>query len=102
MGVGGRSAPGCEASRLDFTHQLGHRDHRRPHHGLQFLTFMWQSFKPFFEWSDKFWLGQAISGTVWAFPVIETIHILALTMMFGAIVIVDMRMLGLGLRKQSV
>jgi hypothetical protein len=63
---------------------------------------MWQSFKPFFEWSDKMWLGQAISGTVWAFPVIETIHILALTMMFGAIVIIDMRMMGLGLRKQSV
>ncbi len=63
---------------------------------------MWQSFKPFFVWCDKFWLGQAISGTIWAFPVIETIHILALTMMFGAIVIIDLRMLGLGLRKQPV
>src|SRR5260370_1835021 len=63
---------------------------------------MWQSLKPFFEWSDKTWLGQAISGTIWAFPVIETIHILALTMMFGAIVIIDLRMMGFGLRKQSV
>ena len=63
---------------------------------------MWESLKPFFEWNDKFWLGQAIAGTVWAFPVIETIHILALTMMFGAIVIIDLRMLGLGMRKQSV
>src|SRR5438105_15919373 len=63
---------------------------------------MWQSFKWFFEWSDKMWLGQAISGTVWAFPVIETIHILALTMMFGAIVIIDLRMMGLGMKKQPV
>ena len=63
---------------------------------------MWQSLKPFFEWSDKIWLGQAISGTIWAFPVIETIHILALTMMFGAIVIIDLRMLGLGMKKQPV
>ena len=63
---------------------------------------MWQSFKPFFVWNDKMWLGQAISGTIWAFPVIETIHILALTMMFGAIVIIDLRMLGLGMKKQSV
>jgi len=63
---------------------------------------MWQSFKPFFEWSDKTWLGQAISGTIWAFPVIETIHILALTMMFGAIVIIDLRMLGVGMKKQPV
>ena len=31
---------------------------------------------------------------------IETIHILALTMMFGAIVIIDLRMLGLGMKKQ--
>ena len=63
---------------------------------------MWQSFKPFFEWSDKMWLGRAIADTIWAFPVIETIHILALTMMFGAIVIIDLRMMGFGLRKQPV
>src|ERR1700681_2766327 len=63
---------------------------------------MWQSFKPFFMWNDKTWLGQAISGTIWAFPVIETIHILALTMMFGAIVIIDLRMMGFGLKKQPV
>lgn len=48
------------------------------------------------------WLGQAIADTIWAFPLIETIHILALTMMFGAIVIIDLRMLGLGMKKQSV
>jgi hypothetical protein len=63
---------------------------------------MWQALKPFFEWNDKAWAGQAISGTIWAFPVIETIHILALTMMFGAIVIIDLRMLGLGMKKQPV
>ena len=63
---------------------------------------MWESFKPFFVWNDKTWLGQAISGTIWAFPVIETIHILALTMMFGAIVIIDLRMMGLGMKKQPV
>jgi hypothetical protein len=63
---------------------------------------MWQALKPFFVWNDKTWLGQAIAGTIWAFPVIETIHILALTMMFGAIVIIDLRMLGLGMKKQPV
>ena len=63
---------------------------------------MWQSLKPFFEWNDKSWLGQAIADTIWAFPVIETIHILALTMMFGAIVIIDLRMMGFGMKKQPV
>ena len=63
---------------------------------------MWESFKPFFEWSGKIWIGKAIADTVWAFPLIETIHILALTMMFGAIVIIDLRMMGVGMKKQPV
>jgi len=63
---------------------------------------MWELLKPFFEWSGKTWIGQAIADTIWAFPVIETIHILALTMMFGAIVIIDLRLLGVGMKKQPV
>ena len=63
---------------------------------------MWESLKPFFEWSNQTWMGQAIADTIWAFPVIETIHILALTMMFGSIVIIDLRLLGLGMKKQPV
>ena len=63
---------------------------------------MWESLKPFFEWSDKIWLGQAIANTIWAFPLIETIHILALTIMFGSIVVIDLRMMGFGLKKQQV
>lgn len=63
---------------------------------------LWQSFKPFFQWSNDSRLGMAIADTIWAFPLIETIHILALTMMFGAIVIIDLRLLGLGMRKQPV
>ncbi len=30
---------------------------------------------PFFTWCDGTWLGQAIRGVTWAFPLIETIHI---------------------------
>jgi hypothetical protein len=41
---------------------------------------MWQSLLPFFQWSDNLWIGHAIGGTRWAFPLIETIHILALAM----------------------
>jgi len=63
---------------------------------------MWESFKPFFAWSENLWIGRSIADTIWAFPLIETIHILALTMMFGAIVIIDLRMLGLGMKKQPV
>ena len=62
---------------------------------------MWESLKPFFEWSDHLWVGQAISGTTWAFPLIETIHILALTIMYGAMIVLDLRLLGMAMRKQS-
>jgi len=63
---------------------------------------MWESLKPIFEWSNQTWMGQDIADTIWALPVIETIHILALTMMFGSIVIIDLRLLGLGMKKQPV
>jgi hypothetical protein len=36
-----------------------------------------------------------IPGTEWIFPIIETIHILFLTIVFGTIAMVDMRLLGL-------
>jgi hypothetical protein len=62
---------------------------------------MWESLRPFFQWSDSLRVGHAISDTVWAFPLIETVHILALTIMYGAMIIIDLRLLGLVLRKQS-
>jgi hypothetical protein len=34
-------------------------------------------------------------GTEWVFPIIETIHVLCLTVVFGSIAMVDMRLLGL-------
>jgi hypothetical protein len=36
-----------------------------------------------------------IPGTEWLFPIIETIHVLCLTVVFGSIAMVDMRLLGL-------
>lgn len=63
---------------------------------------MWQSFYPFFEWHDNCWLGTTISDSIWLFPAIETIHILAMTIMFGALMVINLRMLGLGMRHQSV
>jgi len=36
-----------------------------------------------------------IPGTEWLFPIVETIHVLCLTVLFGSISMVDMRLLGL-------
>jgi hypothetical protein len=56
---------------------------------------------PFFEWCESLWLGQFIVGSNWLFPVIEAIHLLALSILGGAIFIVDFRLMGFGLKERS-
>jgi len=38
----------------------------------------------------------------WLFPVIQSIHIIGLTMLVGTICLVDLRLLGVGIRSQAV
>lgn len=57
---------------------------------------------PYFQWLETFWLGQFIVGSNWLFPVIESVHLLALAVMGGSVLIVDLRMLGLGFRERPV
>jgi hypothetical protein len=42
-----------------------------------------------------------LNQTEWAFPVLECIHILGFALSIGTIAIVDLRLLGLGMRRQS-
>jgi hypothetical protein len=57
---------------------------------------------PWIEWIAASRLGQAISTSTWAFAVIESIHLLALAVIGGAVLMVDLRLLGLGLRTQPI
>ena len=61
-----------------------------------------ESFKPFFDWCGSTWLGTAVRDTVWAFPLIETFHLLALAVLLGTVLIVNLRVFGLGRRYSSV
>ena len=54
---------------------------------------------PFFEWCEASFVGQMIRQSLWLFPVIEAVHLLALTVIGGSILILDLRMLGVGLRQ---
>ena len=47
-------------------------------------------------------LSQAISQSTWAFAVIESVHLLALSVIGGAVLIVDLKLLGYGIRTQSL
>ena len=57
---------------------------------------------PYFQWCESSWLGQLIPNSLWLFPVIEAGHLLALAVIGGAVLVVDMRLLGLGLRSRPV
>jgi uncharacterized membrane protein YhdT len=57
---------------------------------------------PFFRECEHSWIGQTIQASVWLFPVIESVHLVGLGVIAGSVLIVDMRLLGIGLRSQSV
>ena len=60
------------------------------------------SLLPFFTWCEQSAIGEAIRNSQWLFPVIESVHLLALVLIAGAVLVVDMRLFGLGLRQQPV
>ena len=57
---------------------------------------------PLFQWCEESGLGRMVRESVWAFAVIESTHLLALVTMGGAVLLVDMRLLNLGLRQRPV
>ncbi len=57
---------------------------------------------PFFQWVETTAVGQAISQSPWAFAMIESVHLLALAVIGGAVLMLDLRLLGLGLRDQPI
>ena len=57
---------------------------------------------PFFQWCEASWLGQLVRESVWLFPAIEAVHLLGLCLLGGALLVVDLRLMGFGLRNQPV
>ena len=53
-------------------------------------------------WIEATPLAVAISESEWMFPTIETIHVLALTLVVGSIAMLDLRMLGVSNRSLGV
>lgn len=57
---------------------------------------------PFFQWCDETWISRLIRKSVIAFPVIETFHLFALTLLFGAVIFLNLRLCGLIMKHQPV
>ena len=56
----------------------------------------------FFEWCDATALGATVRNSLWLFPVIEAVHLLGLCVLGGALLVVDLRLLGVGLKRQTI
>jgi hypothetical protein len=56
----------------------------------------------FFQWCEQSSLGAALRDSRWLFPVVESVHLLTLALIGGAVLLVDMRLLGLGGKGQPV
>jgi uncharacterized membrane protein SirB2 len=57
---------------------------------------------PFFQWCYNTPIGEAIRNSNWLFAIIEAFHLLGLGLLGGTVLMVDLRLLGVGLRKQPV
>lgn len=45
---------------------------------------------------EGLWLAQAMKHSTWLYPTVETMHIWGIGMLFGSVVIMDLRVLGFG------
>ncbi len=59
-------------------------------------------FSHFLQWLSETPFSDVIRGSVWVQPLLETIHLLTLTVFFGFVVVLDLRLLGLVLVSQRV
>lgn len=55
-----------------------------------------------FERLENTQLGVAIRESVWLFPTLETLHVLAIVLVVGTIVMVDLRLLNIASRDRAV
>ncbi len=56
----------------------------------------------FCQWLYDSGIGTAIRESIWVFPIIETIHVLGITLLVGTVAILDLRLLGLVLKREQV
>jgi hypothetical protein len=53
------------------------------------------------DWFELTWIGVTIRESLWLFPVIESVHLLGLALLGGAVLVSDLRLLGWGFTGKS-
>jgi hypothetical protein len=46
------------------------------------------------DWMQSTWINQLAVGYAWSWPTLESLHFIGMTLLFGAIIIMDLRLLG--------
>jgi hypothetical protein len=57
---------------------------------------------PFFEWLGALPVSKAINESLWIYAFVQAFHLLTLAVLLGAVLIVDLRLLGTGLTRQPL
>jgi len=55
-----------------------------------------------FQIIEASWIGDQLRDSYWKFPAVEAVHLLGLAVIGGAVLLVDLRMLGFGLTRTPV
>ena len=56
----------------------------------------------FFEWCEATAPGRMVRESLWMFGVIEAFHLVGLAILGGALLVVDLRLLGVGLKDSTI
>lgn len=49
-----------------------------------------------FSWLEDGWFGEAVRGTAYMYPMLESVHIIGIALLIGPAAAFDLRLLGLG------
>jgi hypothetical protein len=54
------------------------------------------------QWLQQTPISVSIRESIWVFPILDAVHCVGIVLIAGTIVIVDLRLLGFGMRRESV
>jgi hypothetical protein len=57
---------------------------------------------PLFQWFEATELGRTIQSSLFLFPVIESVHLVAFAVLGGTVLLVNLRLLGMAFRSEPV
>ena len=55
-----------------------------------------------FQWFEATAPGRIVRESLWMFPILEAIHLVGLSILGGALLVVDLRLLGVGLKDSTI